>query len=129
MRRRSADRRTDDREQVAAVAAEVRRDDTQREVRGDDRVDRVAAVGEHAETDRAREVVRGRHCAAANRFPSIFIGLLQRNLPAGGMCTPHVSCRYESTLPVAAAYRSKAAGSFATEAGSWYSALKNALTT
>ena len=57
----------DDREEVAAESAEVRRDDAQREVRGDDRVDRVAAARQDAAPGRGREVVRCRDHAVRER--------------------------------------------------------------
>ncbi len=50
----------DDREQVTAVAAQVRRDDAEREVRGDDGVDRVATACELGGAGGGGEVVRGR---------------------------------------------------------------------
>ena len=47
-----------EREEVASESAPVRRHDAERQVRGDDRVDGVAATREHAETGGGREVVR-----------------------------------------------------------------------
>ena len=59
-----------DREHVAAVAAQVGRDDAEREVRRDRGVHRVAAVGERRQADRAREVVRCRNGRAGEAKPA-----------------------------------------------------------
>src|SRR4029078_13358739 len=55
------------REQVTTEAAPVGRDDAEREVGGDDRVDGVPAVGEHAEAGRRRAVVRRRDRGVGER--------------------------------------------------------------
>ena len=59
----------DDREEVAAVSAEVRRNHTEREVGRDDRVDRVPAAGELGRARAGREVVRGGETRRAGSEP------------------------------------------------------------
>ena len=110
------------REQIAAEAAHVRRDDAEHEVRGERGVDRVAAVGEHRGARRRREIVRRRddavrirprllqpHAARDSWSRATLIGRLRRSRRFGRWNSTSPTCSKPSPTRCPIASRSSRA--------------------